>query len=141
MDHRRNCWLRACPALRPPNRRLSRTDDSFSKEGLFKADVSTLKDTQLVLHPDVPLVADKNMLWVRHDATGLEQKPSILSAKNSVLHTNLPRVDLLNRQNFTAADLDPAQLCRAGRFRVRTTSRTRFAPRWKKPSKARLRPS
>jgi hypothetical protein len=37
--------------------------DSFSKQGLFKADVNDLKDTQLVVSPDVPLAPDKNVLW------------------------------------------------------------------------------
>ena len=38
-------------------------DDSFSREGLFKADVDELKGTQLVAHPDVQFDPVKNVLW------------------------------------------------------------------------------
>ena len=55
----------ACMAIKamadPP---VASHDDAFSKEGLFKADVSKLKDTQLVAHPDVPArPQDENVLW------------------------------------------------------------------------------
>ena len=82
-------------------------DDSFSKEGLFKADVSTLKDTQLVLHPDVPLVPDKNVLWCGTMQLAWNKAIDLVGEK---LHftTPSPEADLLNRKDFTDADLDPA---------------------------------
>jgi len=82
-------------------------DDSFSKEGLFKADVATLKDTQLVLHPDVPLAPDKNVLWCGTMQLAWNKAIDLVGEK---LHfeNQPPVVDLLNRQDFTDADLDPA---------------------------------
>ena len=81
-------------------------DESFTKEGLFKADVLKLKDTQLVAHPDVPLDPAKNLLWCGtlqlawNEATKLVGEP---------LHftTPSPTADLLNRMDFKRGDLDP----------------------------------
>src|SRR5271154_1628034 len=79
-------------------------DDSFTKEGLFKADVSTLKDTQLIAHPDMPLTPGQNVLWcgtlqlVWNKAIDLVGEPLHFTSPS-------PAADLLNRQNFTGADL------------------------------------
>jgi len=82
-------------------------DDSFSKEALFKADVSTLKDTQLVIHPDVPLDPSKNVLWCGTMQLAWNKAIDLVGEK---LHftTPSPSADLLNRQDFTDTDLDPA---------------------------------
>jgi hypothetical protein len=81
-------------------------DDSFSKEGLFKADVAELKDIQLVAHPEVPIMPETNVLWCGtlqlawNEAIGLEgeklkfRQPSV-------------EADLLNREDFKRGDLDP----------------------------------
>lgn len=82
-------------------------DDSFSQQGLLKADVSTLKDMQLVAHPDVPLAADENVLWCGTLQLAWNKAIGLVGEK---LHfTQQPHVaDLLNREDFTDADLDPS---------------------------------
>jgi hypothetical protein len=82
-------------------------DDSFSQQGLFKADVSALKDTQLVAHPDVPLTADENFLWCGTLQLAWNKAIGLVGEK---LHfTQQPHlVDLLNREDFTDADLAPS---------------------------------
>jgi hypothetical protein len=80
--------------------------DSFSKEGLFKADVSTLKDTQLVAHLDVPLRENQNVLWCGTLQLTWNKTIDLVGEK---LHfaNQPPVVDLLNQEDFTDADLDP----------------------------------
>ena len=82
-------------------------DNSFSKEGLFKADVFTLKDTQLVAHADVPLDPTKNVLWCGTMQLAWNKAIDLVGEK---LHftSPSPTADLLNRQDFTDADLDSA---------------------------------
>jgi len=81
-------------------------DDSFSKEGLFKADVASLTDTQLIAQPDVPLDPAKNVLWCGTLQLAWNKAIDLVGEK---LHfaNQPPIVDLLNRQDFTGADLDP----------------------------------
>jgi hypothetical protein len=81
--------------------------DSFSKEGLIKADVSELKDTELVAHPDTPLDPTKNVLWC--GTLQLAWNEAIGLAGEKLIFDNPPPVvGLLNREDFTRADLDPA---------------------------------
>jgi hypothetical protein len=90
--------------------------DSFSKAGLFKADVSKLKDTQLVVHPDAPLHKDQNVLWCGTlqlawnkaiDLVG--EKLHFVGQGDEDLPTQAEReVDLLNQMDFTDKDLDAA---------------------------------
>ncbi|MCE0498869.1 MAG: hypothetical protein LV481_13085 [Methylacidiphilales bacterium] len=82
-------------------------DASFSQEGLFKADVSSLKDTELVAHPDVPLAGNKNVLWCGTLQLAWNEAVGLVGEK---LHfVNQPSVvNLLNRADFTKADLDAA---------------------------------
>jgi hypothetical protein len=79
--------------------------DSFSKEGLFKADVSTLKDTQLVAHPDVPLDPTKNVLWCGTLQLAWNEAIGLVGEKLHFVNQP-PMVDLLNQEDFTGADLD-----------------------------------
>jgi len=82
-------------------------DDSFSQEGLLKADVSTLKDTQFVAHPDAPLTADENFLWCGTLQLAWNKAISLVGEKlHFIQQPHL--VDLLNRKDFTDADLDPS---------------------------------
>src|SRR5271154_5629228 len=81
-------------------------DDSFTKEGLFKADVSTLKDTQLIAHPDVPLTLGQNVLWCG-TLQLVWNKAIDLVGEKLQFTTKSPVADLLNREDFTSADLDP----------------------------------
>jgi hypothetical protein len=81
-------------------------DDSFSKEGLFKADVSTLKDTQLAAHPDTPLAENKNVLWCGTLQLAWNKAIDLVGEKLKFANQP-PVVDLLNREDFTGADLAP----------------------------------
>jgi len=81
--------------------------DSFSKEGLFKADASKLKDTQLVPDPDVPLQENQNVLWCGTFQLVWNKAIALVGEKLHFLNQP-PLVNLLNRQDFTDADLDPA---------------------------------
>jgi hypothetical protein len=82
-------------------------DASFSKEGLFKADVASLKDTELAAHPDVPLAGNKNVLWCGTLQLAWNEAVGLVGEK---LHfaNQPPLVGLLNRADFTKADLDAA---------------------------------
>jgi hypothetical protein len=82
-------------------------DDTFSKAGLFKADVATLKDTELVPHPDTPLRDNENVLWCGTFQLAWNQAITLVGEK---LHfvSQPPLVNLLNLESFTAQDLDPA---------------------------------
>jgi hypothetical protein len=80
---------------------------SFSNEGLFKADVSSLNDTQLVAHPDAPIAPDQNVLWCGTLQLVWNQAIDLVGEK---LHfvSQPPVVDLLNQEDFTGADLNSA---------------------------------
>jgi hypothetical protein len=94
-------WMTASAWADPP---VASHDDSFSKEGLFKADVSKLKDTQLAAHPDTPLAENKNVLWC--DTLQLAWNEAIGLVGEKLKFANQPPVvDLLNREDFTDADL------------------------------------
>jgi hypothetical protein len=80
-------------------------DDSFSKQGLLKADVSSLKDTQLVAHPDAPLAVGKNVLWCGTLQLAWNQAIDLVGEKLQFV-AQPSQVDLLNREDFTSADLD-----------------------------------
>ncbi|HUB66526.1 MAG TPA: hypothetical protein VL981_03475 [Candidatus Methylacidiphilales bacterium] len=81
-------------------------DASFSKEGLFKADVSKLKDTELVAHPDTPLDDGKNVLWCGTLQLAWNEAIKLAGAKLHFVQQP-PVVDLLNQEDFTENDLDP----------------------------------
>jgi len=81
--------------------------DSFSREGLFKADVSKLKDTQLVAHPDVALIENKNVLWCGTLQLAWSKAIDLVGEKLRFVNPP-PVVDLLNQEDFTSADLDAA---------------------------------
>jgi hypothetical protein len=88
--------------------------DSFSKEGLLKADVAQLKDTQMIAHPDLPLRAGENALWCGtlqlawNEAIKLvgEKLQFVRPAQENRLSMGYGEVDLLNQEDFTRADLD-----------------------------------
>jgi len=81
--------------------------DSFSKEGLFKANVTDLKDTLLVAHPEMPLIKSRNVLWCGTLQLAWNKAIDLVGEK---LHftSQSPVADLLNQQTFTGTDLDPA---------------------------------
>jgi hypothetical protein len=81
-------------------------DDSFSKEGLFKANVAALTDTELVAQPDLPLAPNHNMLWCATLQLAWNEAIGLVGEK---LHFTRPSpvADLLNREDFTRKDLDP----------------------------------
>jgi hypothetical protein len=68
-------------------------------------DVTNLKDTDIVLVPDAPLVPDKNVMWC--GTTSLAWNEAI-KKMGGELHFQdpFPEAELLNRQVFTKADLD-----------------------------------
>jgi len=67
--------------------------------------VSDFKDTDIVLHPDVPLSRDKNMIWCGTIALAWNEA---IHALGGELHFTKPsrEAELLNRQEFTKIDLD-----------------------------------
>jgi hypothetical protein len=81
--------------------------DSFSKEGLLKADVAQLKDTQLVAHPDAPLDPATNVLWCGTMQLAWNEAIGMVGEKLRFANEP-PLVGLLNQEDFTRADLDPA---------------------------------
>jgi hypothetical protein len=80
--------------------------DSFSKQGLFKADVNDLKDTQLVVSPDVPLAPDKNVLWCGTLQLAWNEAERLVGEKLRFT-TPSAAADLLNAGLFNRADLAP----------------------------------
>ncbi len=68
-------------------------------------DVSDFKDTEIVVHPDVPLDPNKNVIWCGTMALAWNEAIRKLGGE---LHFTAPsrEADLLNRQEFTKADLD-----------------------------------
>jgi hypothetical protein len=87
-------------------------DDSFSKEGLFKADVTGSKDIQLVAHPDVPITPETNVLWCGTLQLAWNEAIGLVGEKLHFIQTtqnvDVPTVaDLLNREDFKRGDLDP----------------------------------
>lgn len=80
-------------------------DESFNKEGLFKANAAELKDTQLVAHPDTPLVADHNVLWCGTLQLAWNEAIQLVGEKFHFV-AQPPLVDLMNREDFTRSDLD-----------------------------------
>jgi hypothetical protein len=81
--------------------------DAFSREGLVKADVADLKDTELVAHPDVPLDPARNVLWCGTLQLAWNEAIRLVGEKLQFIQQP-PVVDLLDREDFTRADLDPA---------------------------------
>ena len=81
--------------------------DSFSKEGLLKADVSKLEDTQLVAHPDVALIENKNVLWCGTLQLAWNKAIDLVGEKLRFFNQP-PVVDLLDQEDFTSVDLDEA---------------------------------
>jgi len=79
--------------------------DSFSQGGLLKANVSTVKDTQLVANPDVPLPKNQNVLWCGTLQLAWNKAIDLVGEK---LHfsNQPPVVELLNQEDFTSADLN-----------------------------------
>jgi hypothetical protein len=82
-------------------------DAAFSDAGLFKADASTLKDTFLIAHPATQLDPQTNVIWCGTLQLCWNKAINLVGEK---LHftTSSPVVDLLNQEDFTAADLDPS---------------------------------
>jgi hypothetical protein len=80
---------------------------AFSDDGLVKLDdLSKVKDTQLVAHPDVPLNPAHNVIWC--GTLQLAWNEAIKLVGEKLQFTQQPPVaDLLNRQDFTRADLSP----------------------------------
>ncbi len=82
-------------------------DDSFTKDGLFKADASKLTDTQLVVSPALPLDPTKNVLWCGTFQLAWNELVRLVGEK-PLFAPSSPAVDLLNRSAFNKADLDPS---------------------------------
>jgi hypothetical protein len=79
---------------------------AFSDDGLTKADVNTLQDTQLVAHPDVPLKPTDNVIWC--GTLQLAWNEAIKLVGSKLEFTEQPPIaDLLNREDFTHKDLNP----------------------------------
>jgi hypothetical protein len=79
---------------------------AFSDDGLTKADVNQLTDTQLVAHPDVPLKPTDNIIWC--GTLQLAWNEAIKLVGSKLEFTEQPPVaDLLNREDFTRKDLNP----------------------------------
>ncbi|HEY0256685.1 MAG TPA: hypothetical protein VGC39_04510 [Candidatus Methylacidiphilales bacterium] len=97
------CLITQAPASDAP---ISHAD-SFSKEGLIKADVSKLPDTEFLAHPDLPLDATKNILWCGTLQLAWNEAINLVGEKLQFI-TQPPEVDLLNQEDFTRADLDSA---------------------------------
>lgn len=96
-------WMTAGAWADPP---VASHDDSFSKEGLFKADVADLKDTRLAAHPDTPLAENENVLWCGTLQLAWNKAVDLVGEKLKFA-AQPPVVDLLNREDFTDADLAP----------------------------------
>jgi hypothetical protein len=96
-------WMTCTAWADPP---FASHDDSFSTEGLFKADVADLKDTQLAAHPDTPLAENKNVLWCGTLQLAWNKAIDLVGEKLKFA-SQPPLVDLLNREDFTDADLAP----------------------------------
>jgi hypothetical protein len=82
-------------------------DDSFTKDGLFKADANKLTDTQLAVSPDLPLDPAKNVLWCGTLQLAWNELVGLVGEKPHFI-PHSPAVDLLNESAFTRSDLDPA---------------------------------
>jgi hypothetical protein len=82
-------------------------DESFSKEGLFKADAAKLTDTQLVATPDVPVPAATNVLWCGTLQLAWNEAVALVGEKLRFT-TPSPVADQLNQSDFTRKDLDPS---------------------------------
>jgi hypothetical protein len=80
-------------------------DDAFSSDGLFKADAATLKDTFLLAHPATQLDPASNALWCGTLQLCWNKAVDLVGEKLQFTTTS-PVVDLLNREDFTAADLE-----------------------------------
>ena len=81
--------------------------DAFSNEGLIKADVSSLKDTELVAHPDAPIPPNHNVIWCGTLQLAWNKAIDLVGEKLQFVNQP-PVVDLLNQENFTGRDLDLA---------------------------------
>jgi hypothetical protein len=81
--------------------------DAFTSDGLIKADVAQLKDTRLVAHPNVPIPPDTNVIWCGTLQLAWNEAIKLVGEKLQ-FENQPPIVDLLNRQDFTGTDLDPA---------------------------------
>jgi hypothetical protein len=96
----------ACLALRADSPAPGSHAAAFSDDGLVKADVSTLKDTQLVAHPDVPIPANTNVIWCGTLQLAWNEAIRLVGEKLQFV-TQPPVVDLLNREDFSRKDLNP----------------------------------
>jgi hypothetical protein len=99
-------FLAAAPCL-PADPPPPSHADAFTKDGLIKADVAQLKDTQILLHPDTPIPPDTNLLWCGTFQLAWNEAIKLVGEKLQ-FENQPPIVGLLNRQDFTANDLDPA---------------------------------
>jgi hypothetical protein len=82
-------------------------DSAFSSDGLFKADAATLKDTFLIAHPATQLDPATNVIWC--GTLQLCWNKAIDLVGEKLQFTTESRVaELLNREDFTAGDLDPS---------------------------------
>jgi len=80
---------------------------TFHQTEVLKADVSTLKDTRLVVTPDAPLVATQNVLWCGTLQLAWNEAIALVGEKLQFTRFS-QEVDQLNRQNFTKENLDSA---------------------------------
>jgi hypothetical protein len=88
---------------------------AFSDDGLTKADVNKLHDTQLVAHPDVPLKPADNVIWCA--TLQLAWNEAIKLVGEKLEFTEQPPVaDLLDREDFTTADLAPGSYVAIANF-------------------------
>jgi hypothetical protein len=81
--------------------------DAFNKDDLIKANVAELKDTQLVAQPDAPIPPNQNVIWCGTLQLAWNKAIDLVGEKLQ-FENQPPIVDLLNREDFTTRDLDPA---------------------------------
>ena len=78
---------------------------TFHQTEVLKTDVSTLKDTRLVVTTDAPLVATQNVLWCGTLQLAWNEAIALVGEKLQFTRSS-QEVDQLNRQNFTKENLD-----------------------------------
>ena len=82
-------------------------DDSFSKDGLFKADAAALADTTLAPGLEAPLVPSRNLLWCGTLPLAWNEAVALRGARIE-LEPPSAAAEELNLAEFSRDDLDPS---------------------------------